>query len=126
MSSVQVAGPAMNELFNSTNCNIGNGTVIISLRTCDIRINPAVTIDNAAKLAAKTIYQVMAHTENLSGEPEWVNAVTFASEEFEKTPAIRITDNQLFVNSPPFLKTKKNILFWKKTSLLIKLQFELK
>jgi len=113
MSIIQLGKPNANELFKTDRCNIGNGAVVITLRNCDVRINPAMTIENAAKLAAKSVYEVMAHGESLSGEPEWLNMVTFASEEFERTPAVKIVDDKLYINSPPFLKSKKNINFWK-------------
>lgn len=114
MKPIIVGKPSMTELFRTDRCNIGNGAVIIALRTCDVTINPAMSIENAAKLAARTVYEVMELDHNFTDEPEWVNSVTFASEEFEKTPAVKIVNNQLFFNCPPFLKTKKNINFWKK------------
>ncbi len=113
-SPIQVSKPSVTELFRSDQCNIGNGSIIIHLRNCDVRINPVLTIDNAAKLAAKSIYEVMQHDDPYTQEPEWLNAVTFSSEEFDTTPAIKIINDKLYVNSPPFLKSKKNILFWKR------------
>jgi len=114
LQKIIVSKPPVTDLFNSEKCNIGNGAVIIDLRTCDVKINPTLTIDSAAKLAARQIYQVMEHPNPLSQEPEWLNTVTFASEEMPDKPAVRIEDNKLYFNSPPFKKSKKNINFWKR------------
>jgi hypothetical protein len=114
MQPIMVSKAPYNELFNSEKCNIGNGAVIIELRNCDVKINPTLTIDSAAKLAARQIYQVMEHPNPLSQEPEWLNSVSFASEEMPDKPAIRIVDNKLYINSPPFKNNKKNINFWKR------------
>lgn len=111
---IQVGNPDMNELFKTDKCNIGNGAVIIDLRTCDARINPSLTIDNAAKLAAKSIYEVMQWNDKVTSEPEWLNAVTFSSEDMPDKPAVHIIDNKIYINSPPFMRTKKNIAFWHK------------
>lgn len=114
MRSIQVGNPGMNELFQTDKCSIGNGAVVIDLRTCNVTLNPALTIDNAAKLAAKSIYEVMQWDDKVTSEPEWLNAVTFASEDMIDTPAVRIVDNNLYINSPPFLNSKKNMSFWRK------------
>ena len=114
MSNVIIGKPAANELFKTNVCNIGNGAVVINLRTCDVKINPTLTIDKAAKLAAYQVYHAMEHPGQITQEPEWVNMVSFATEELPDKPAIKIIDNKLFINSPPFLKTKKNINFWKR------------
>jgi len=113
MQRIHISKAPVTDLFNSDRCNINNGSVIIELRNCNVIINPSLTLNNAAKLAAKKIYEVMQHDEPLSQEPEWLNSVTFSSEEFIDTPAVKIIDNKLYFNSPPFLKTKRNINFWK-------------
>lgn len=104
--------PAAGDIFRGDKCVIGHGALVIDLRTCDIIMVSIMTLDNAAKLAASTIYGVMESDTPSSPEPEWVNSVTFASEEFMETPAIRVVDNRLLYNSPPFKRTKKNLRFW--------------
>lgn len=111
MSIIQASGELAN-LFRNEYCNIGNGSVVIELRTCDVKMLPTMTIDNAARLAAKTIYSAMRPESPSSDEPEWLNKVTFASEEWEQTPAIKVVDNLVWYNSPPFVKSKKNLKFW--------------
>jgi hypothetical protein len=113
MSDIIVSKPPMNSLFQSEKCNVGNGSVIIDLLTCDVKINPTLSIDNAARLAAKEIYQVMQHDQPISEEPEWLNSVTFAADGYPKF-TIKVVDNKLYLNSPPFNKVKRNITFWKK------------
>lgn len=113
MGNVYVSTPAANELFNSEKCNIGNGAVIIDLRTCDVTINPTLTIQSAAKLAAKQIYHVMEHPNPITAEPEWVNSVKFSDDTNINRPAVSVCDDKLFYNAPPFKKTKKNLAFWR-------------
>lgn len=110
---IQVSKAPVTDLFKSDKCNINNGSIVVELRNCNVIINPSLTINNAAKLAARKIYEVMQYDQPISQEPEWLNSVTFSSEEFVDTPAVKIIDNKLYFNSPPFLKTKRNINFWK-------------
>jgi hypothetical protein len=114
MQRIIVSKQPVTDLFNSSVCNIGNGSVVIDLRTCDVKINPTLTIDNAAKLAAKQVYMAMEYGDPMSQEPEWLNTVSFASEEMPDKPAIKIIDDKLYYNCPPFKKTKRNINFWRR------------
>ena len=109
---ITVGKPSETELFQADKCVIGHGVVVIELRTCNVKILPTMTTRNAAKLAAKTIYHVMQHDTPYSAEPEWVNKVSFSTEEFELTPTIRVVNDSWWYNAPPFLKTKRNVAFW--------------
>lgn len=112
-NNIVVSTPPANELFKSEVCNIGNGAVIIDLKTCNVTINPTLTIESAAKLSAKQIYQVMEHPNPITQEPEWVNSVKFSDDENINRPAIAVYDDKLYYNSPPFNKTRKNLAFWR-------------
>jgi len=111
-SNIQVSKAPATELFKSDKVSIGFGAVIIDLKTCDIVLNPTITIDNAAKMAAKQIYNALRHEDPLTEEPEWVNKVTFAAEGLEDTPAIQVIDDKWYYHAPPFVASKKNISFW--------------
>ena len=112
MTKLQIGSPNLKELFAGEVCNIGFGAVRIELETCNIRINPTITVDNAAKLAAKTIYNAMRPEEFYTSEPEWLNKVTFASDKYESKPAVKIVDDKIWFNTPPFKKSKLNLNFW--------------
>lgn len=103
-------GPA-EDLFKGKFVKIGGGVGKIDITNGEVKF-PTMTMDNAARLSAVQIYTAMSPSHAITNEAEWLNKVSFADDKHMDTPAVRVVDNRVSFNIPPFKNSKKNETFW--------------
>lgn len=104
--------PGFEDIFKSGRfLKISGGLVVIDNRNGKVKINPTMTLENAAKVAASYIYEAIRYREHeFDGEPIWTNSVQFWDDQYPKSPCVSITNSKIQVFRPPFLGDME---FWR-------------